>query len=142
MADAGEETNKLTQHKNANNVRTKIQSLRNNKKAVKARMTKAKKHLNDIIGNQSRDTLPSKNAVCRAMNNVISEMEIIAKIINSVREVHATSVDRNTEEIDAVIEILDKELGEIGTSVDERIEAADKHRKDRLNAGNTETVVL
>ena len=66
-------------------------------------MTKAKKHLNDIIGNQSRDTLPSKNAVRRAMNKIISEMEIIAKIINSLREAYATSVDNNTEEIDGTV---------------------------------------
>ncbi len=34
------------------NVSTKIQTLRNNKKSAKTRLTKAKKQLNDLVGKQ------------------------------------------------------------------------------------------
>jgi hypothetical protein len=123
------------------NVSTKIQSLRNNKKLAKSRMTKAKKQLSDLIENRPPDVaLPSKNTVRRAINKITSEMTIIAKIIGSLREVYALA--ENNKETNTVIETLDKELDDIGYSVDVLIATADKHLEERLNTGETESVLM
>ena len=120
-------------------VSTKIQSLRNNKKFAESRMTKAKKQLSDLTEKQQSDVaLPSKNAVKRAIIKVDSEMNIIIKIIGSLREVYAMT--ENNEEINSIIETLDKELEDIGSSADVTIVAAEKHLEDRLKAGETESV--
>ena len=122
-------------------VSTKIQSLGNNKKLAKSRMTKAKKQLSDLIENRPPDVaLPSKNTVRRAINKINSEMTIITKIIGSLREVYALA--ENNEETNTVIETLDKELEDIGDSVDVIIATADKHLEERLNAGETESVLI
>ena len=122
-------------------VSTKIQSLRNNKKLAKSRMTKAKKQLSDLIENRPLDVaLPSKNTVRRAINKINSEMTIITKIIGSLREVYALA--ENNEETNTVIETLDKELEDTGNSVDVIIATADKHLEERLNTGETESVLI
>ena len=55
-------------------------------------MTKAKKLLSDLIEKPLPEVpLPSKNAVRRAINKVNSEMNIITKIIDSLRESYAMS---------------------------------------------------
>ena len=121
-------------------VSTEIQSLCNNKKFAKSRMTKAKKQLSDLIEKQQSDVaLPSKNAVKRAIIKVNSEMNIITKIIGSLRETYAMT--ENNEEINS-IETLDKELENIGSLADVIIVAAEKHLGDRLKAGETESVSL
>ena len=122
-------------------VSTKIQSLHNNKKFAKSRMTKAKKQLSDLIEKQQSDVaLPSKNAVKRAIIKVNSEINIITKIIGSLREICAMT--ENNEEINSIIETLDKELEDIGSSADVITVAAEKHLEDRLKAGETESVSL
>ena len=123
--------------KSGNTVSTKIQSLRNNKKLAKSRMTKAKKQLSDLIENRPQDVaLPSKNAVRRAVHKINSEMNIITKIIDSLKGVYAMT--ENNEETNTVIYTLDKELEDIGYSVDVIIEDIEK----RINAGETESVLL
>ena len=79
-------------------------------------MTKAKKHLSDLIESRPADVpLPSKNAVRRAVNRVNSEMNIITNL-GTLREVYAMGNDN--EETSTVIDTLDKELDDIGNSVD------------------------
>ena len=52
-------------------VSTKIQTLRNNKKSAKTRLTKAKNHLKDLLENQPPGTgLPRKNTIRRGINKV------------------------------------------------------------------------
>ena len=104
-------------------------------------MTKAKKQLSDLIEKQQSDVaLPSTNAVKRAIIRVDSEMNIITKIIGSLREVYAMT--ENNEEINSIIETLEKDLEDIGSSADVIIVAAEKHLEDRLKAGETESVSL
>ncbi len=63
-------------------VSTKIQSLHNNKKLAKSRMTKAKKQLSDLIENRPPDVAsPSKNTVRRTVNRINSEMTIIQRLL-------------------------------------------------------------
>ena len=104
-------------------------------------MTKAKKQLSDLIENRPQDVaLPSKNAVRRAVHKINSEMNIITKIIDSLKGVYAMT--ENNEETNTVIYTLDKELEDIGYSVDVIIEGAEKHIEERINAGETESVLL
>jgi hypothetical protein len=127
--------------KSGSTVSTKIRSLRNNKKLAKSRMTKAKKQLSDLIENRPQDVaLPSKNAVRRAVHKINSEMNIITKIIDSLKGVYAMT--ENNEETNTVIYTLDKELEDIGYSVDVIIEGAENHLEERINAEETESVLL
>ena len=53
----------------------KIQSLWNNKKSAKTRLTKAKNQLTELLeSNTLNGTLPSKNAVRRARNKIKTEL--------------------------------------------------------------------
>lgn len=76
---AGQEGQKDTQKEiegfeTGSTVSTKIQTLHNNKKSAKTRLTKAKNHLNDLLENQPPGTgLPRKNAIRRGINKVQSE---------------------------------------------------------------------
>jgi hypothetical protein len=79
--------------------------------------------------------LPSKNAVRRAVHKINSEMNIITKIIDSLKGVYAMT--ENNEETNTVIYTLDKELEDIGYSVDVIIEGAEKHLEERINAGES-----
>ena len=95
----------------------KIQSLRNNKKSAKTRLTKAKNQLSDLLeSNTINGTLPSKNAVRRAINKIKTELSLIEKIVYALNEI---------AEADTIIESLDKEADEIVASVDEVIENAE-----------------
>ena len=67
-------------------------------------------------------------------------MNIISKIIGSLREIYAMA--ENNEETNTIIDTLDKELEDIGSSADVIIAAAEKHLGDRLKAGETESVSL
>ena len=95
----------------------KIQSLRNNKMSAKTRLTKAKNQLSDLLeSNTINGTLPSKNAVRRAINKIKTELSLIEKIVYALNEI---------AEADTIIESLDKEADEIVASVDEVIENAE-----------------
>ena len=97
--------------------------------------------MSDLIENRPQDVaLPSKNAVRRAVHKINSEMNIITKIIDSLKGVYAMT--ENNEETNTVIYTLDKELEDIGYSVDVIIEGAEKHLEERINAGETESVLL
>ena len=103
-------------------------------------MTKAKNHVSDLIESRPVDiTLPSKNAVRRAANRVNSEMSIITTIIDELREVYAMS---NEDKTSTVIDTLEEELDDIGNSVDICVAAAEKHLEDRINAGETKSILL
>ena len=118
----------------------KIQSLRNNKKSAKTRLTKAKNQLSDLLeSNTINGTLPSKNAVRRAINKIKTELSLIEKIVASLKEVYALN---EIAEADTIIESLDKEADEIVASVDEVIENAERHVQERLDKGEEESVSL
>ena len=119
---------------------TKIQTLRSSKKSAKTRLTKAKKQLNDLIEKQLPGVpLPSKNAIRRAINKVNSEISIIEKIISGLKEIYAVSAEN--DETNTVIETLDKELEDIGSSVDSIIVMAEQHLEERLGNGETDSVL-
>ena len=118
----------------------KIQSLRNNKKSAKTRLTKAKNQLSDLLeSNTLNGALPTKNAVRRAINKIKTESSLIEKIVASLKEVYALN---EIAEADKIIESLDKEADEIMASVDEIIEKAEKHVQERLDKGEEESVLL
>ena len=118
----------------------KIQSLRNNKKSAKTRLTKAKNQLSDLLeSNTLNGTLPSKNTVRRAINKIKTELSLIEKVVTSLKEVYALN---EIAEADTIIESLDKEADEIVASVDEIIEKAEKHVQERLDKGEEESVSL
>lgn len=53
----------------------KIQTLRNNKKLPRTRLTKAKNRLTELMeSNTLNETLPSKSAVRRAVNKIKTEL--------------------------------------------------------------------
>lgn len=143
---AGQEGQKDTQKEiegfeTGSTVSTKIQTLHNNKKSAKTRLTKAKNHLNDLLENQPPGTgLPRKNAIQRGINKVQSESVVLKKIIRSLKEVYATSGE--LEGTDTIIDTLDKELDEIIGSVDSVIEAAEKNVQERLANGEDESDLL
>lgn len=118
----------------------KIQSLRNNKKSAKTRLTKAKNQLTELLESSTLNgTLPSKNTVRRAMNKINTELSLIEKIVAGLKEVYAMN---EIEDADTIIEALDKEADEIVASVDAIIENAEKHVQDRLDKGEEESVML
>ena len=91
-------------------------------------MTKAKNHVSDLIESRPVDIpLPSKNAIGRAVNRFNSEMSIITTIIDKLREVYTMS---NEDETSTVIDTQEKELDDIGNSVDTCVAAAEKHLED------------
>ncbi len=61
------------------------------------------------------------------------------KIIGNLKEVYAVNVDH--EETDAAIEILDKELEDIGSSTDAMITMAEQYLQERLDKGEAESVL-
>jgi seryl-tRNA synthetase len=96
--------------------------------------------LNDLIEKQLPGVpLPSKNAIRRAINKVNSEISIIEKIISGLKEIYAVSAEN--EETNTVIETLDKELEDIGSSVDSIIVMAEQHLEERLGNGETDSVL-
>ena len=64
-------------------------------------------------------------------------MKIISKIICDLREIYATSGEH--EDNTAVIDLLDKELEEIGAQVDYLTENISKHIEERLAQGEIES---
>ena len=130
-----------TSKKGDKDVSNKIQTLRNSKKSAKTRLTKAKKQqLNDLLEKPLPDVpLASKNAIRRGINKVNSEVGIIEKIIGNLKEIYAVNVDH--EETEAAIEILDKELEDIGSSTDAIIVMAEQHLQERLANGEAESVL-
>ena len=119
----------------------KVQTLRNSKKFAKTQLTKAKKQLNDLIDKQVPDVpLPSKNAIRRTINKVNTEVNIIEKIISELKEAYA--MNAGSDECNTIIESLDKELQNIGSSVDAVIVSAEKHIQERLSNGEAESVLM
>ena len=73
--------------------------------------------MSDLLeSNTINGTLPSKNAVRRAINKIKTELSLIEKIVYALNEI---------AEADTIIESLDKEADEIVASVDEVIENAE-----------------
>ena len=107
----------------------KFKAYVNNKKSTKTRLTKAKNQLSDLLeSNTLNGTLPSKNAVRRAINKIKTELSLIEKIVASLEGVYALN---EIAEADTIIESLDKEADEMVASVDEIIEKAENmYKKD------------
>ena len=122
-------------------VSTKIQNLRTNKNVAKTRLTKVKKQLNALIEKQLPGVpLSSKNVVRRVINKINSEMNIVEKIICGLKEIYA--VNAENEETFTVIEILGKELEDIGDSVDLIIISVEIHLEQRLDNGEAKSVLI
>ena len=118
----------------------KVQALRSSKKAAKARLTRARKSLNDLIEKQFPGVnLPSKNAIRRAINKVNSEFHIIEKIIDNLKEIYAVSTENDNA--NTIIDTLDKELEDIGSLVDSVIVMAENHLAERLQNGEADSVI-
>ena len=75
----------------------------------------------------------------RAVNKIKTELTIIEKIVDSLKEVYALN---EIEDADTIIEALDNEADEIMASVDEVIENAEKPVQERLDQGEEESVLL
>lgn len=80
-----EENNGQDEEDSVSHESKKIQGLRNNKKSAKIRLANAKKKLSELFENKSGDCLPSKSALRRAVNKVKTEMNIIEKIIVTIK---------------------------------------------------------
>ena len=118
----------------------KIQTLRNNKKSAKTRLTKAKNQFTELMeSNTLNEFLPSKSAARRAVNKIKTELSLIEKIVASLKEAYALN---EIEDADTIIEALDKEVDEIMASFDEIIENAERHVQERLDKGEEESVLL
>ncbi|XP_028410510.1 uncharacterized protein LOC114533211 [Dendronephthya gigantea] len=135
IMDKGDKNSEVSDHGSpseaTSTVSKRIQTLKNNKKAAKSRLTRAKNQLNEIFGNDKSDyPLPSKNALRRMSTKIDSEVKIISKIICDLREIYATSGEH--EDNTAVIELLDNELEEIGALVDFLTENVS--RKDKASS--------
>ena len=117
--------------------------LRERKKSAKGRLTRSRNQLKDLVNTQLCGELTSKNTIRRSVNKVRAEYDIIEKIINALKEIHATSTthDENVDP-DTIIDALDKELEEIGAQVDEIIKVATDHIKEREENGEKASVTL
>ena len=123
----------------ASTVSKKISTLKNNKKAAKSRLTRTKKTLHDMLQNRPEDApLPSKSSLRILSTKLSSEMNIISKIICSLREIYATSEE--DEDNVTVVESLDKELDDIGALVDSLTSSIKEHIEQRLAQGENESV--
>ena len=113
----------------------KVQTLRNNKKSAKTRLTKEKNQLTELLGNNTLNgTLLSKTAGRRAVNKTKTELSLT---VASLKEVYALD---EIEDADTIIEALDKEADEIMASFDEIVENAETHVQERLDKGEEELV--
>ena len=135
--NSGQEKENSLHEDNVSHESKKIQGLRNNKKSAKIRLANAKKKLSEIFESKSGDCLPSKSALRRAVNKVKTEMNIIEKIIVTIKEIYCVSGEGN----ETFIEALDKELEEIQNSVDEICDAVENQLQQRLAFGELESVV-
>ena len=117
--------------------------LRERKKSAKGRLTRSRNQLKDLVNTQLCGELTSKNTIRRSVNKVRAEYDIIEKIINALKEIHATSTthDENVDP-DTIIDALDKELEEIGAQVDEIIKVATDHIKEREENGEKASLTL
>ena len=81
------------------------------------RLTRAKKQLNNLIEKKDHGVpLPSKNAMRGAINKVNSATNICDKVISCLKEIYAVSAEN--KETKTAVEILDKELEDIGSLAD------------------------
>ena len=76
--------------------------------------------------------LTSKNVI-----RLSSEYDIIEKIINALKDIYAVGAvsDDENVNVDMIIEALDKELEDIGSLVDESINLANGHIREREENG-------
>ena len=112
---------------------TNKNTLRERKKAAKGRLTRARNQLKALVNTQLYGQLTGKNVIRRAIKKVDTEYDIIEKITNALKEIYAVSTishDKNAN-VDTIIEALDKELEDIGTMVDESINFANDHIRER-----------
>ena len=115
--DHGNQSTEGNKSEAASTVSKKILTLKNNKKAAKSRLTRTKKTLHDMLQNRPEDApLPSKSSLRILSTKLSSEMNIISKIICSLKEIYATSEE--DEDNVTIVESLDKELDDIGALVD------------------------
>ena len=123
---------------------TNKNTLRERKKAAKGRLTRARNQLKALVNTQLYGQLTSKNVIRRAIKKVNTEYDIIEKIINALKEIYAVgtiSHDENAN-VDTIIEALDKELEDIGTMVDESINFANDHIREREENGESASDTL
>ena len=117
--------------------------LRERKKSAKARLTRTRNRLKDLVNAQLCGELASKNTIRRTVSKVKAEYDIIEKIINALKEIHATSTTRvENADSDTIIDALDKELEEIGVLVDEIIKVAMDHIDEREKNGEKASTTL
>ena len=116
---------------------TNENTLRERKKAAKGRLTRARNQLTVLVNTQLYGQLTSKNVIRRAIKKVSSEYDIIEKIINALKNIYAvgTVSDDENVNVDMIIEALDKELEDIGSLVDESINLANGHIREREENG-------
>jgi hypothetical protein len=111
----------------------KLERLKREKKNAKARLTRRRNKLQEMISVKTA----SKNGIRRCINNIKSEFSIIEKLINNLKELY---IFDNEEENEVEVGKLDKEIEEIGEQVDNIIETADIHLRDRLEQGEIESL--
>ena len=116
---------------------TNENTLRERKKAAKGRLTRARNQLKVSVNTQLYGQLMRKNVIRRAIKKVSSEYDIIEKIINALKDIYAvgTVSDDENVNVDMIIEALDKELEDIGSLVDESINLANGHIREREENG-------
>ena len=111
----------------------KLLRLKREKKNAKARLTRRKNKLQEMISVKTA----SKNGIRRCINSIKSEFNIIEKLINNLKELY---IFHNEEESEVEVGKLDKEIEEIGEQVDNIMETADIHLRDRLEQGEIESL--
>ena len=89
--------------------------------------------------NTLNEILPRKSAVRRAVNKIKTELNLIEKIVASLKEVYALN---EIKDADTIIEALDKEADEVMASFDEIIGNAERHVQERLDKGEQESVLF
>ena len=117
--------------------------LRERKKSAKARLRRTRNRLKDLVNAQLCGELASKNTIRRTVSKVKAEYDIIEKIINALKEIHATSTTQfENADSDTIIDALDKELEEIGLLIDEVIKVATDHIDEREKNGEKASTTL
>ena len=80
----------------------------------------------------------SKNTIKHYINKIKAEFSVIEKILNKLKEL---SILENIEESSIEIERIEREFEEIGLQVDNIIEVAELHLKERLENGELESIL-
>lgn len=123
---------------NVSTVSKRICLLRNRKKTGKGRLTRTRKQLFDLLKVKSNGNIATKTEIKRAVQKVKDEYELIENIIRNMKKIMVLDEDQD-ENVDATIEILDKEIDELTTQVDEAVQAAQYCIQRRLDMGEIES---